>query len=76
VEISEDVLDNQLRRLVSYKQSFPRGRPAGALQDAIDYIQFSLSIDALRDHYVRSYPPVDDLLLECTKVCAAVARCY
>jgi hypothetical protein len=70
------VLDNQLRRLVSYKQSFPGGRPAGALQDAIRYIQFSLSIDVLRDRYVRSYPPVGDLLQECTKVCAEVCRCY
>lgn len=73
VEVAEDVLDNQLRRLLSYKQSFPSGRPQGALQDAIGYIGFALSVDLLRDSYVRAYPGVEELVLECTRVWPTLA---
>lgn len=65
----EDVIDHQITRLTAYKESFPNGTPTAALRDAIGYLRFAMSFEWLRLEYVRAYPAVDQLLLECAQVC-------
>ena len=67
-ELVEDVIDHQIARLSSYKEAFPHGRPTSGLRDSVEFLRFALDLAILRDDYVRTYAPLDELLRECAKV--------